>query len=854
MNTISTTPKNKQEVNPHLRGGRVENHLGKTTPSSPDRDSNLVLPVLSSRAQHDKRVSQLRNRGGIQIKIIHSSLQSSREDCVSTRVIEFRRLHGSAVIGPSKEDRPSEDMVCLSCTATGERVCLAAEGFGNRHCYLETIADKNIPPDLSQCVFVIEQALSVRALQELVTAAGSETLKMEPQMLLKRREYARIAHGRKTFNPSVAWPACYEIRKLAEEMELDVVCIQEPYIPLEEKFHTCRDITVTKITQLSNQWVTCVKLGTGAGRVVMANLYFQFRHPIEPYLDQMEVICRMYAGEPLIITADANAKPPMWHSRVVIRGDRRNDAGRPCRRGRALEELIYGHGLEVVNQPGNTPTYKGRAGVATNIDVTLCNAESVAMVEGWKVVDNVTISDHNLIVFGIAIGRLVEGNEEGTRKRYDIRRADWVKLRRELVLPDQVENEDNININARELTSALQDAMRKSILVMKGDTRVGNRPWNDRDYVRGERKKEFEEGLKEEKRKSWKEYVREELQQGLWGIPFKIAAGKIKSPTMLSTLKREDGSTTTNWEESAALLMDTLLPDDDDDDEEADTEEQRQLRGAMTRDILNNVVPARAVWSIQRNVLLRLAGTYRTVVTDALNVALGVWPLDLLRRWEGSETGRRAYQLFPNVVERIDNAHLKPSPGLVQFITGKGPYPESLRKMGLVETDWCECGEVGTPEHVVLQCARTLEIRPNQQEVQGRLVGDILRDPAHWRFLDKLAAEASERAKMEPGGKVDGNAMGPEHSGEEEAGEGRESGKAVSKEFERNLEPLVAKMVEPRARVYKTIQGKSEKVISKKTESSIKPKQTWKFWRHDLGYGRRMEESGIEWKAVSKGS
>ncbi|XKL68210.1 hypothetical protein PGB90_003701 [Kerria lacca] len=80
--------------------------------------------------------------------------------------------------GGSEQDDVSflrtEDMVCLSCTATGERVCLAAEGFGNRHCFLENIADKNIPPDLSQCVFVIEQALSVRALQELVTAAGSE--------------------------------------------------------------------------------------------------------------------------------------------------------------------------------------------------------------------------------------------------------------------------------------------------------------------------------------------------------------------------------------------------------------------------------------------------------------------------------------------------------------------------------------------------------------------------------------------------------------------------------------------------------------------------------------------------------
>nr|CAD7423473.1 unnamed protein product [Timema monikensis] len=54
-------------VNPHLYGGRVENHLRKTTPSSSDRYSNLDLPVLSSRAQHDKRVSQLRHRGGIPI-------------------------------------------------------------------------------------------------------------------------------------------------------------------------------------------------------------------------------------------------------------------------------------------------------------------------------------------------------------------------------------------------------------------------------------------------------------------------------------------------------------------------------------------------------------------------------------------------------------------------------------------------------------------------------------------------------------------------------------------------------------------------------------------------------------------
>nr|CAD7400793.1 unnamed protein product [Timema poppensis] len=46
---------NFEEVNPHLCGGRVEHHLGKTTPSSPNGDSNLNLPVLGSLAHHKTR-------------------------------------------------------------------------------------------------------------------------------------------------------------------------------------------------------------------------------------------------------------------------------------------------------------------------------------------------------------------------------------------------------------------------------------------------------------------------------------------------------------------------------------------------------------------------------------------------------------------------------------------------------------------------------------------------------------------------------------------------------------------------------------------------------------------------------
>nr|CAD7567689.1 unnamed protein product [Timema californicum] len=47
---------NIEEVNPYLCGGLVENYLGKTILSSPERDSNLELLVLDSLAQHETRV------------------------------------------------------------------------------------------------------------------------------------------------------------------------------------------------------------------------------------------------------------------------------------------------------------------------------------------------------------------------------------------------------------------------------------------------------------------------------------------------------------------------------------------------------------------------------------------------------------------------------------------------------------------------------------------------------------------------------------------------------------------------------------------------------------------------------
>uniref|UniRef100_A0A5F8GAP9 Ryanodine receptor 1 n=1 Tax=Monodelphis domestica TaxID=13616 RepID=A0A5F8GAP9_MONDO len=67
----------------------------------------------------------------------------------------------------------TEDEVVLQCSATTLKehikLCLAAEGFGNRLCFLEPTSNaQNVPPDLAVCCFVLEQSLSVRALQEML--------------------------------------------------------------------------------------------------------------------------------------------------------------------------------------------------------------------------------------------------------------------------------------------------------------------------------------------------------------------------------------------------------------------------------------------------------------------------------------------------------------------------------------------------------------------------------------------------------------------------------------------------------------------------------------------------------------
>uniref|UniRef100_A0A8D0N8H3 Ryanodine receptor 2 n=2 Tax=Sus scrofa TaxID=9823 RepID=A0A8D0N8H3_PIG len=88
-----------------------------------------------------------------------------------------------------ERDKLEDDEVVLQCTATiqkeQQKLCLAAEGFGNRLCFLESTSNsKNVPPDLSICTFEM-LANTVEKSEGTAQGGGHRTLLYGHAILLR---------------------------------------------------------------------------------------------------------------------------------------------------------------------------------------------------------------------------------------------------------------------------------------------------------------------------------------------------------------------------------------------------------------------------------------------------------------------------------------------------------------------------------------------------------------------------------------------------------------------------------------------------------------------------------------------
>ena len=100
------------------------------------------------------------------------------------------------------------------------------------------------------------------------------------------------------------------------------------------------------------------------------------------------------------------------------------------------------------------------------------------------------------------------------------------------------------------------------------------------DNLRQERKeryfdgrREYEGKMQKAKLKSWKTCTINGVNP--WNIVYKIAAGKIRTTTRLTTLEKEDGTYTTDTRSTMMHMLEHFVPDDRED---SDNKLHRKIR------------------------------------------------------------------------------------------------------------------------------------------------------------------------------------------------------------------------------------------------------------------------------------
>jgi hypothetical protein len=80
--------------------------------------------------------------------------------------------------------------------------------------------------------------------------------------------------------------------------------------------------------------------------------------------------------------------------------------------------------------------------------------------------------------------------------------------------------------------------------------------------------RKYEATLRKTKMQSWKQYCKVTTLSNPWNAVYKLASGKIKSCSSLSTLRKTDGSVTTHTADTMCYMIDSSTPEDDETDNE----------------------------------------------------------------------------------------------------------------------------------------------------------------------------------------------------------------------------------------------------------------------------------------------
>lgn len=395
-----------------------------------------------------------------------------------------------------------------------------------------------------------------------------------------------------------------ELAHIIGELSIDILCIQEPYFykgdirgfssletttfrPIVEKpwvaiVIASSDIEILHYAHLDTAHIICFQVKSEMGDFCVVNVYCQFSLPLEPIIKSVDDIIKKVNSRRIIITMDSNSKSDLWFS------------GETDENGKIIEDFIMANNLYILNEPNNPPTFFSVSG-QSNIDITLVSENMLRNVSGWRVLENCSTSDHNMIIFDVKM----ENRE--TRKmikedKYNIGRADWKIFNNFLTnesMVAEITHFKNMETNkaVKEFDKILHMACEAAI-PKKRKSNKSTPWWNDdlaqlrREYNRAKRaltrarrmniveeteiskkryvlhRNKYTAEIKKAKKESWTNFVNLEANKDPWSIPYKIVRDKIKKTEVLTTLTKEDGSITNNFEETIEALLNKCVPPD----------------------------------------------------------------------------------------------------------------------------------------------------------------------------------------------------------------------------------------------------------------------------------------------------
>ena len=431
--------------------------------------------------------------------------------------------------------------------------------------------------------------------------------------------------------------ATYNLVELLTKQQIDIAFLQEPFlyenkptgIPSKFRLYAsgskkCRAAVVVLnksldaliINQLSDDDAAVIEIRYGALNLIVVSMYFDIRENIERDTLKLEKILDFAKGRGVLAAIDTNSRSKLWYDTFTNS------------RGKILEEFVTSNDLYIINEDNGRPTFESSRG-SSKVDLTLCSDQLLKEVYNWNSGQEESCSDHSIINFTIGSS---ENKENYTYRgiRYIVRDEDYTlfdehfsNAAREIfgreikdvkLLDQELYNltleytdvEDMVRKFQETITLACRKAFRwrrpakgavshKSVpwwtmklTIMRKKVNAQRRRFQrtlgdeelrlQRKRIYQDTKRQYQSALRQEKFQSWKEYCNITTNSNPWNAVYKLASGKIRNSSTLSTLMKKDGTYTTSLADTVTYMMDRFIPDDD---QGSDSEYHKLIRNKV---------------------------------------------------------------------------------------------------------------------------------------------------------------------------------------------------------------------------------------------------------------------------------